>query len=100
MADDKEPRAAVVIRPLSPGPGVVRVTTGKKVAYYLLRERDADPGAVEPGSRAFAIARLGSASAYHAVTMPTHSCECVGFLARGSCVHSKLLLALSRAGHL
>jgi hypothetical protein len=94
----KQARGATVVRGPRPGPMVVRVDGKGKRVWYLIRERDPDPG--PPRCRVFAVARLGAAFAYTVKPLPDMSCECPAWYTRGRCVHTGLLFALERDGRL
>ena len=94
MKSHNRPRAAHVVRPLEPGPGIVRVDGAAKRVWYLLRERDR---CAATGCRVFALARLGATFAYTVCAPPFMSCECPGWLGHGRCVHTGLILALLQA---
>jgi len=79
------------------GVGIFCVTTARESAFYTLREI---PCAI--GGRGFTVHRLGLGNLYHVrVGQPEDcSCECQGFVYRGSCRHILGLLALIREGKL
>lgn len=87
-----------MVREPSPGPTVVRVDGKGKRTWYMIVERDPDPG--PPAGRLFSVARLGAGYAYTVRGLPVLSCECVGWYARGRCVHTGLIAALTRTGKL
>lgn len=96
----KNNRAVVVLRKISPGPAIVRVDGRGRRVYYLMCERDPDPGPAPWRGRVFTVARLGASFAYTVrVADPgsVHSCECIGWYANTRCVHTSLLAALIRA---
>ena len=96
MPETKPARSIAVFRPGGPdGVAVVRITAGKKSAFYVVKELPC-----EIGGRGFAVHRLGVAPLYHVrVGKPEDtSCECLGYLARGVCRHALGLKALTDAG--
>lgn len=92
MPEAKQARAVTVVRGTIPGPAVVRVDGRGKRVWYLIREREGDPG--PPKARVFVVARLGAASAYTVRVAPSVSCECVGWYAHEKCIHTGMLAAL------
>jgi len=96
MAEKKQARAVTVVRAAIPGPAIVRVDGRGKRVWYLIREREGDPG--PPPARVFAVARLGAASAYTVRVAPSVSCECVGWYAHEKCIHTGMLAALLETG--
>lgn len=77
------------------GVAVFRVTAGAQTSFYTMREIRCDIG-----GRGFAVHKLGLGELYHVrVGRPSEcSCECLGFLAHGSCKHVLGLRALIRHG--
>lgn len=73
------------------GVGVCCLGVGKELTYYVFKEIGS-----AIGGRGFAMHRLGLGSLYHVlVGQPEEcSCECMGFLAHGTCKHVLGLLAL------
>lgn len=92
MPQPKQARAVTVVRGAIPGPAVVRVDGRGKRVWYLIRERESDPG--PPKARVFAVARLGAATAYNVRCEPAVSCECVGWYSHSKCIHTGMLAAL------
>ncbi|HEY2787614.1 MAG TPA: hypothetical protein VGJ05_21840 [Fimbriiglobus sp.] len=96
MPESKSDRSIAVVRPMGPdGVVVVRITAGKKSAFYAVKELPC-----EIDGRGFAMHRLGVSPLYHVrIGKPEDvSCECMGFLARGVCRHVLGLQALADAG--
>ncbi len=96
MPDSKSTRSIAVVRPVGPdGLAVVRITVGKKTAFYVVKELLS-----EIGGRGFAMHKLGIAPFYHVrIGKPEDiSCECMGYLAHGMCRHVLGLQALAGAG--
>ena len=87
----------LVRSPEADGVGLFCVTVGVKSWFYTLREIPC-----EIGGRGFAVHRTGLGTLYHVrIGRPLDcSCECLGFLSRGSCRHVLGLLALVREGKL
>jgi hypothetical protein len=77
---------------------VVRVDGKGERVYYGIAEHDPDAGE-QPG-RVFAVVRLGAAYRYVVKVGSFPSCECLGFLMRGQCVHANLLFALIKSNRL
>jgi SWIM zinc finger len=94
----KRPRTIRLVRsPTGDGIGVFSVTVANRACYYTLYEI-----ACEIGGRGFAVHRTGLGTLYHVRIGSARecSCECKGFLYRGSCRHVLGLLALIREGKL
>jgi len=94
----KPPRTIRLVRPLDRhGVGVFCVTVGARAWHYVLHEIRCDIG-----GRGFEVHRLGLGTLYHVRVghRVDCSCECLGFLSRGSCRHILGLLALIREGKL
>ena len=97
MAKRKPPKRFVrLLRSLAEGEGVdvCCLGVGKKLSYYVFKEIGSTIG-----GRAFAMHRLGLGSVYHVLVghVEQCSCECMGFLAHGTCKHVLGLMRSSRA---
>ncbi len=89
-------RSVRLVRPPDEtGVGVFCLTSGQKSGVYVFKEI---PCAI--GGRGFALHRLGLGILYHArVGAPEEcDCDCLGFLAHGSCKHVLGLKALVEHG--
>ena len=79
------------------GVGVCSISSGKNAAFYAFHEITSDIG-----GRGFAMHRLGLGELYYIrIGQPNEcSCECMGFLAHGTCKHLLGLSALVERGML
>lgn len=93
MSKRSPPRRTICLvrEPDATGIGVFCLITSKKTEFYVFREIPS-----EIGGRGFALHRLGVGTLYHTrVGEPAEcDCDCLGFLAHGTCKHVLGLRAL------